>query len=79
MTQKDSDYGFRTRAVHAGNDVDKDSGAIKRPITTLTPDFDGIHPSIDALSPGARMSGHVPINVGTVIPPLWYNRWAACP
>ncbi|MBR3410190.1 MAG: PLP-dependent transferase, partial [Candidatus Methanomethylophilaceae archaeon] len=33
MTQKDSDYGFRTRAVHAGNDVDKDSGAIKRPIT----------------------------------------------
>ncbi|MBR3476480.1 MAG: hypothetical protein IKH39_04895, partial [Candidatus Methanomethylophilaceae archaeon] len=48
-------------------------------IKTLTPDFDGIHPSIDALSPGARMSGHVPINVGTVIPPLWYNRWAACP
>ncbi|MBE6521502.1 MAG: hypothetical protein E7Z68_10515, partial [Thermoplasmata archaeon] len=25
------------------------------------------------------MSGHVPINVGTAIPPLWYNRWAACP
>ncbi len=26
-------YGFLTRAVHAGNDVDKDTGAIKRPIT----------------------------------------------
>lgn len=26
-------YGFATRAVHAGNDIDKDSGAIKRPIT----------------------------------------------
>lgn len=28
-----SEYGFATRAVHAGNDVDRDSGAIKRPIT----------------------------------------------
>lgn len=27
------EYGFATRAVHTGNDVDKDSGAIKRPIT----------------------------------------------
>jgi methionine-gamma-lyase len=27
------EFGFRTRAVHTGNDVDKDSGAIKRPIT----------------------------------------------
>ncbi len=26
-------YGFRTRAVHVGNATDKDSGAIKRPIT----------------------------------------------
>lgn len=26
-------YGFLTRAVHTGNDVDKDTGAIKRPIT----------------------------------------------
>lgn len=26
-------YGFATRAVHAGNGVDQDSGAIKRPIT----------------------------------------------
>ena len=26
-------YGFGTRAVHVGNEVDKDSGAIKRPIT----------------------------------------------
>mgnify|MGYP000978062852 CR=1 FL=1 len=26
-------YGFATRAVHVGNDVDQDSGAIKRPIT----------------------------------------------
>ena len=25
--------GFATRAVHVGNEVDKDSGAIKRPIT----------------------------------------------
>lgn len=28
-----SEYGFATRAVHAGNDIDKDTGAIKRPIT----------------------------------------------
>lgn len=27
------EYGFATRAVHTGNDVDRDSGAIKRPIT----------------------------------------------
>ena len=27
------EYGFATRAVHTGNDVDLDSGAIKRPIT----------------------------------------------
>lgn len=27
------EFGFRTRCVHAGNDVDQDSGAIKRPIT----------------------------------------------
>lgn len=28
-----SQFGFATRAAHAGNDSDKDSGAIKRPIT----------------------------------------------
>lgn len=28
-----NEYGFLTQAVHAGNDVDKDTGAIKRPIT----------------------------------------------
>lgn len=28
-----SEYGFLTRAVHSGNDVDKDTGAIKRPLT----------------------------------------------
>lgn len=28
-----NEFGFLTRAVHAGNDVDKDTGAIKRPIT----------------------------------------------
>lgn len=28
-----NEYGFLTRAAHAGNDVDKDTGAIKRPIT----------------------------------------------
>lgn len=27
------EFGFQTRAVHTGNDVDADSGAIKRPIT----------------------------------------------
>ena len=26
-------YGFQTRAVHTGNDVDSETGAIKRPIT----------------------------------------------
>ena len=31
--QESSNYGFATRAVHVGNEVDKDSGAIKRPIT----------------------------------------------
>lgn len=29
----DAGYGFATRAVHIGNDIDADSGAIKRPIT----------------------------------------------
>ena len=27
------EYGFQTRAVHTGNDVDAETGAIKRPIT----------------------------------------------
>ncbi len=29
----DQRYGFQTRAVHTGNDVDSETGAIKRPIT----------------------------------------------
>ena len=33
MEEKEGALGFTTRAVHVGNDVDKDSGAIKRPIT----------------------------------------------
>lgn len=33
MSDKFASYGFATRAVHTGNDIDKDSGAIKRPIT----------------------------------------------
>ena len=28
-----NEYGFQTRAVHTGNDVDQETGAIKRPIT----------------------------------------------
>lgn len=28
-----SEYGFQTRAVHTGNDVDAETGAIRRPIT----------------------------------------------
>lgn len=28
-----SEYGFQTRAVHTGNDIDGETGAIKRPIT----------------------------------------------
>jgi len=28
-----NEYGFRTRAVHTGNDIDRETGAIKRPIT----------------------------------------------
>lgn len=28
-----NEYGFQTRAVHTGNDVDAETGAIKRPIT----------------------------------------------
>lgn len=31
--EKETALGFATRAVHVGNEVDKDSGAIKRPIT----------------------------------------------
>lgn len=31
--EKGTSLGFATRAVHVGNEVDKDSGAIKRPIT----------------------------------------------
>lgn len=27
------EFGFQTRAIHTGNDVDKETGAIKRPIT----------------------------------------------
>ena len=33
MEEKESALGFATRAVHVGNETDKDSGAIKRPIT----------------------------------------------
>lgn len=33
MEEKEGALGFATRAVHVGNDVDKDSDAIKRPIT----------------------------------------------
>ena len=33
MSDTHAPYGFATRAVHVGNEVDKDSGAIKRPIT----------------------------------------------
>lgn len=35
MSEKEpkEQYGFQTRAVHAGNDIDKDTGAIRRPIT----------------------------------------------
>lgn len=29
----EKEYGFQTRAVHVGNDIDSESGAIKRPIT----------------------------------------------
>lgn len=28
-----NEYGFQTRAVHTGNDIDRETGAIKRPIT----------------------------------------------
>ena len=28
-----NEYGFQTRAVHTGNDIDAETGAIKRPIT----------------------------------------------
>ncbi|MEA4926796.1 MAG: PLP-dependent aspartate aminotransferase family protein [Syntrophomonadaceae bacterium] len=28
-----NEYGFLTRAVHAGNDIDRDTGAIRRPLT----------------------------------------------
>ena len=27
------EYGFATRAVHTGNDIDGESGALRRPIT----------------------------------------------
>ncbi len=30
---ENKEYGFMTRAVHKGNDIDKESGAVKRPIT----------------------------------------------
>ena len=33
MERKFDEYSFTTRAIHVGNDVDLDSGAIKRPIT----------------------------------------------
>ena len=30
-----AEYGFQTRAVHTGNDVDAETGAIKRPIIVM--------------------------------------------
>ncbi len=30
------EYGFQTRAVHTGNDVDRETGAIRRPIIMAT-------------------------------------------
>ena len=33
MRKYGKEFGFATRAVHTGNDVDRDTGAIKRPIT----------------------------------------------
>lgn len=33
MREYGKEFGFATRAVHTGNDVDRDTGAIKRPIT----------------------------------------------
>ena len=30
-----NEYGFQTRAVHTGNDVDGETAAIKRPITIM--------------------------------------------
>ncbi|MCD7808984.1 MAG: aminotransferase class I/II-fold pyridoxal phosphate-dependent enzyme [Erysipelotrichaceae bacterium] len=33
MDFNEKEYGFQTRAVHVGNDIDSESGAIKRPIT----------------------------------------------
>jgi len=33
MRRYGKEFGFATRAVHTGNDVDRDTGAIKRPIT----------------------------------------------
>lgn len=32
-TKFGAEYGFNTKCVHAGNDVDKETGAIRRPIT----------------------------------------------
>jgi methionine-gamma-lyase len=32
-SEDEKEYGFATRAVHAGNAVDKESGAIRRPLT----------------------------------------------
>lgn len=33
ICKKGIEYGFATRAVHTGNDIDQETGAIKRPIT----------------------------------------------
>jgi methionine-gamma-lyase len=33
MKSIDDTFGFATRAVHGGNEVDKETGAIRRPIT----------------------------------------------
>ena len=33
MSIENNNWGFQTRAVHVGNEVDKETGAIKRPIT----------------------------------------------
>lgn len=55
-----SEFGFQTRAVHTGNDVDAETGAIKRPITMANSyelPYDPSDLNWSSAAPAGKMSG----------------------
>lgn len=54
-----NEYGFQTRAVHTGNDVDSETGAIKRPITMANRQNEEFSPLILTLSEVTKLKKEV--------------------